>query len=163
MESRTDHAYPATAYERAAETLADIAEDLMYCEEDVPGEHLSALQAAWQHFVEVAAPCFDRGTADAPIEEERGELLSQALRVRNLDAGGAESAIPIEDLPEMLGEIATNHVSIAVASGALDDLQRLKPSDRVEVVEALKDIASDPRGSGMKRLKPISDWPKPLH
>jgi hypothetical protein len=41
-------------YEAAAEALADAAEDLMYCEEDSPGQHLSLLEAAWERFARVA-------------------------------------------------------------------------------------------------------------
>lgn len=70
MKSEADQRYPATSYERAAEALADAAEDFMYTVDEKPGENLSVLQAAWQHFAKVAAPCFDRGDSDDLVEDE---------------------------------------------------------------------------------------------
>lgn len=66
----------------------------------------------------------------------------------------------MEDLSEIFGDVATGDISVAFSPEALNDLQRLKPSERAEFVEALKDMAADPYGPKMKRLKPVADWPR---
>lgn len=46
--------YPGTDYERAADALADAAEDLLTAEESEPGQHQRDLEEAWLRFAKVA-------------------------------------------------------------------------------------------------------------
>lgn len=104
----------------------------MYCEEDFTGQHLSALQDAWERFVGVASV---------------GRLA---------EASVVNDATAREELTHDLEW--TRQYDIEINPGAMEDLRGLSFEARDEVIKAIKSLAE---GSfeDAKRLKPPSEWP----